>query len=430
MNYIYILIAISALLCYIRKSYTTFLLLYFALMTKIYMFDTISEVSAFGEDLGMLISILLIPIICIDKSYIYRFKSNIFTIYIYIYIIFYIVEFLITVHLGYDNYTDAFKVIRKSFIFLSFFIFATIPTDSIMSFAKIAFGITSIQCVFFIMQLWDVSILRGYDQEQFSQNSCYTNTPTLLHYLVFVIPFMKCSTKLKVFLFVLFLVVIFMSRIRGNIIALFVAFSYLIIKQKPTKKTLVYVLLILFMIPIAIKVIDNKSMIGRADVVSDITNVADRKFSYSQYDHSNGTFAFRIAMLSERWNYLINNKQYMILGVGAIHEDSPNCYNRFNFYLGTNNEERYWGQCLIESGDITWVPILLRYGIAGVVVHLVFFVIIFFEANRRKDRLICVCAIIIFYFIRSFDGSFFESYVELWSMSILMSLLCRKSIEK
>ena len=143
-----------------------------------------------------------------------------------------------------------------------------------------------------------------------------------------------------------------------------------------------------------------------------------------------GSSIFRMAMLIERIDYLVKNPQYLLFGVGAIHEDSPNCYNRFDFTLGTRNEGRMFGKCLIESGDITWVPVSLRYGLAGVAIHLTILIIIAKLARKRKDTLKILFPLIIFIFLKSFSGPLFENPIRCIELVIYMSLLTRCSAEK
>jgi hypothetical protein len=100
------------------------------------------------------------------------------------------------------------------------------------------------------------------------------------------------------------------------------------------------------------------------NVVKDPTNV------YQKYSTgaSGGTFAFRIATLSERIIFMCHNPQYFPFGVGCIHEDSD--ANTFYFNLGTHNENFKNNKETIGSADITWVEILMRYGLIGVLLYL------------------------------------------------------------
>lgn len=94
-------------------------------------------------------------------------------------------------------------------------------------------------------------------------------------------------------------------------------------------------------------------------------------------DYSNvretGTLAFRTALLMERWKYILSNPEYLPFGVGMIDENSPN--NRFNFFMGTAQDNLKFGKSQIESVDLLWATPLLRYGIMGIIFYCLFFIL-------------------------------------------------------
>ena len=134
-------------------------------------------------------------------------------------------------------------------------------------------------------------------------------------------------------------------------------------------------------------------------------------------------------MLTERVLYLAENPRYLLTGVGTMHEDSPSTLSRFRFYIGTRNDERYYGRCLIESGDITWVPIVLRYGLIGVFIHAMLFVIMIGEAKKRKDVLFVLAPLYFSLVFFSFDGAFFEMPVFFYQLILFLALMSRAIYE-
>ena len=153
------------------------------------------------------------------------------------------------------------------------------------------------------------------------------------------------------------------------------------------------------------------------EIVQDPANLADN------YNSGSGTFTFRMAMLMERVFYLIENPKYLMTGVGTMHEESPSTLDQFDFLLGTINEDSYSGKGIIECSDITWVPIVLRYGLIGTVLHFMMFVVIIRKARNRKDVLFVLAPFYLGAFILSFDGSFFENPIQLFLLSLFLSLV-------
>ena len=81
----------------------------------------------------------------------------------------------------------------------------------------------------------------------------------------------------------------------------------------------------------------------------------------------------------ERAEYLNSHPGDALLGVGMIHEESN--HNKFSFRLGTMNSSFKYGRCMIESNDIAWCPILLRFGYIGVMLFFLYLLIIVMACN-------------------------------------------------
>ena len=163
--------------------------------------------------------------------------------------------------------------------------------------------------------------------------------------------------------------------------------------------------------------------------LEEIGYVLKQSGDFSQIDISNGTFSFRMAMLTERIVWLLDNPRYLLTGVGTMHEDSPKTLQMFDFRIATRNEDRYYGHTIIESGDITWVPIVLRYGLLGVFVHIMLFLILFINTRNRKDTLVMLAAFTICLFVGTFDGAYFEIPLNVYILSFLYAVVSRSNYE-
>jgi hypothetical protein len=184
--------------------------------------------------------------------------------------------------------------------------------------------------------------------------------------------------------------------------------------------------------PIAMGVLEKKSAVSGSSMSTgeEIQLLFTGVDNLRQVGNEGGSSIFRFAMLIERFDYLIQNPEYLMFGVGAIHEDSPNCYNRFDFALGTRNEGRMFGKCMIESGDITWLPVTLRYGLVGIAMHLFILITIAKLARKRNDVLKILFPLIIFFFMKSFSGALFEKPWGCIELVIFLSMISRCITEK
>lgn len=106
---------------------------------------------------------------------------------------------------------------------------------------------------------------------------------------------------------------------------------------------------------------------------------------YNDFENESGTLTFRVMLLMERIDYLLNNPRYTVFGIGTRHEDSPKTKRQFDFNLGTiNHKTLEIGQ--ISSADLAWVTPLMRFGFLGIALFLYLsWTIIQFLYKRRKD---------------------------------------------
>ena len=434
---LYILIFILAFVAFVGKKYTLFLVLALGLMTNLFMLDTTPEESLLlrGSDLALILFVVLIPCAYNRNRKIFQINGDPITRWVYIFLIFYWLELFLTVILGNETLYNGLRVIRVSFVMCSFFIIKTIPLAYFKSFLKVALWITLIQGILYILQFAGFSFLSGaHHDETFiigKADASTINIPTLCFlyiYYVWKADYLK-SWRILVFIFLISLV--FLSFVRGSIIAVLLGLIYFILFDQKRRYRILMLLLCLILIPVSIKVIDAKSTVGSGGSgLKEIGFVFNNRKNLSKLDSSDGNFSFRIAMLTERLEYLFDNPEYLLTGVGTMHEDSPKTLSKFNFNLGTTNQGRAYGHTIIESGDIAWVPISLRYGIIGVFIHLMLFLVLFFSTHKRRDFLSFLAAFTICMFIRSFDGPYFESPTLIFIHSLCFAMVSRANLDE
>lgn len=340
-----------------------------------------------------------------------------------------------TVLTGAENLVWALKVARIPLLAITFFVIRLIPSSEIKHFLRYAFVITIINCVLFYLEFLgvdtmpDVSPDKGLKTLGFA-SEC--NTPILSFVFLFCCLSKQIVTKWRTFLLVFFIGILLLTFVRTYILAFIIcAFLYLLIQKTDKSLLFKYAVSAMILYPVMTYVFGSKDLAAGADSSSDMKNILSGDFldPTTNIHSTNGTFAFRISMLAERVQYLTSNPKYLLQGVGLIHEDSPNCYQRFNFVLGSPNSGRINGVCIIESGDNAWVPIVLRYGLVGTAIYLYFFILVYKSARRRTDDLIILAPISLFYFLISFSGPFFDRANYYLIVCLILGLLSRLEVE-
>lgn len=361
--------------CWSDKKYDWMLIIITAFFTQCY--GLLPE-SAFIINPYDYVNVFLI-IVCIisymkDESFFNAKKMN-FIYFIYLLIAYQLFEVIRTIYIGAESIGFIIKVARINIIYLSFFVLRTIPIQSFNRYIKLNLFFCLVQGAFFYLQPLGINFLQGRVDEITSagQISRYANYPEFTLFYLFYCFFYNKEIYNKIIYTCFWGGMLILGQSRGDIIAVALAlvFYYLIKNKLKYYVTLIPIAIIATYIVIPMFQYRDES--SRTNFLEDITNIITAE-SFTEIQNNGGNFTFRIAMLAERFNYLIENPQYILTGVGCIHEDSPYCYERFEFIIGTENEERINGYCLIESGDITWVPILLRYGLLGTFIFLLFLV--------------------------------------------------------
>ena len=137
-----------------------------------------------------------------------------------------------------------------------------------------------------------------------------------------------------------------------------------------------------------------------------------------------GNTTFRLYMLAERYKYLTTNPQYYLFGIGNIIEQNfPT-----TFHIGGFNKEMR-RPTQLDTGDISWSPIILRTGMIGLVIYLILtFKFILFKNRTNKDKLYITLKayLLATLMVISFAGSTFSSG-RFWVMPIICISMISKA---
>ena len=450
MTILYMMMAAAAVWAYSSRRYCIFMVLYFAIISQLFLLDWSGTTQQRCADICILINIALIPFVRVQSGKYkivrelpdgtireetanlgYSLKGDPFAIFIVVFILFYLLEFVITVAGGAETPLNAFKVVRISLLMLGYFVFRAIPVRHLYRFFDIGLCITLFQGLLFLLQFAGIHLIVGYDAEKVAAEGFVfaLNIPNLTYFYIFYVLKTDRFGKWKYPIFIFLFALVLLTFVRAVLLALVIALLIFFLREGKVRTMIPGFILLLVMLPFMAGVFRTKSQVRTTSTGDDIMQVLTDLDNISAYSFRSGTFTFRIAMLAERIQYLADYPEYAPLGVGAIHEDSPNCYNRFDFILGTSNEDKVGDKCQIDSGDIAWGPVVLRYGWVGTLLHLAFFVVLLIISWRGKGAVTIIFPIFILYFINTFDSVFFEAGFPIFFSCLMMGWHFRESRE-
>lgn len=426
-----IILLIFLFYCWFNRKYEWALIIITFFLTEGYGFMPSSIFIIKSYDYVILFVLIISIINYIENKTYFKVKQNKIVYLIYILLTYQLFEIIQTFYTNAESFGNIIKVARINIIFLAFFILRQIPISAFKKYFKLNLYFCTIQGIFFYLQPLGIEILQGRVDEATSAGEItrFANYPEFTIFYIFYCFFGKKNMYSKIFYTFFWGGMIILGQSRGDITVVALAFIiYYLIKNK-LKYYAVLIPAIILGIYIVIPMFQYRDIDSRSNFIEDITNIITAE-NFTEIENNGGTFTFRIAMLVERFNYLMENPQYLLTGVGCIHEDSPNCYERFDFIIGTRNEGRINGYCLIDSGDITWVPIILRYGLIGTSIYLLFLIywisIGLRYLKRSKNPIyIATSLIAITTSILTINTVLFDSYIRSYNLLLYIIFLIK-----
>ncbi|WP_221411476.1 hypothetical protein [Dysgonomonas sp. 216] len=164
------------------------------------------------------------------------------------------------------------------------------------------------------------------------------------------------------------------------------------------------------------------------DFSNDINSVIEGAFlDYMSEDaDQKSTFLFRIALLYERVEYMAKDPMNLFWGVGFMHEDSALSEQKFDFVIGVYDRNNY-KVIQLDSSDISWVPFLLRLGIAGTVIYLSIYLVMTLAFFRKKEDIYMLVALLYILYIVTTSIASSMLYE---SQTIIPAILCYIILQK
>ena len=435
---IFILLVIFAVCLYIWDYKIPALLIFFFFMTS--GFNLIPEdmmVNHFfskGMDYAILIiaGIVIIDSLCI-KNYLNPDKL------LWMILIFYA---FLTVCIIYNRFVldiswkEIIRTTRYNVLWIAYLVFRNLPKERLLFLLKCLF-LTTVGCaVLFLLQivlnerilneamkvyvvLFGVKIPRFYNQ------------PDMLQIFTFMaIYFNPYKGKIKIITTVILVIALLGAFHRSLLMAFILAVSMGYIIRLPFIKRVVSLTAVAiigfgFIVFWGYKFANSRTIRDIAIVASGNVAALDIK-NIDIEELQKSTFTFRIAHLLERNQYLLDHPKARLLGAGLMTEDSRLTDLMFDFKVGLA-EEILGRTVQLDTGDISYSVLIMRYGYLGtvIVLSLYIFLMVYFYKNRKDP----VGLFSFVYLIVVMVGSFASSIL-IQPISFLCPLITYNVVQK
>lgn len=363
-----------------------------------------------------------------DRKY-FNSKNDVFGKIFIAILLYYLFEFIRTIVFKIETPSFAFKVVRYITVLFFYFYLRKLSYSTFEKLFHFILICNVVQGIFFYLQLVGVQdILSGRidEAERVGQITRYANYPGFsLFFTIYYVIKEKGNIFFRLFMIVFFAVMPVIGQTRSAIISPAIAIiAYFIIKRKIKYSIYIALGAIFFQLVVnpMFEYRDRHREKSTVDEIITIINNPTEAYDTYTSERNAGTFAFRIAMLVERVNYLADNPKYIPFGTGCIHEESPN--NKFNFKIGTRNERALRGYSMTDGSDISWARILLLFGTIGTFLFILLLYKWFrYYLSYTKDSTNCLFLTSLFYSITVFFLSFNSGNLILISHLIYTQIL-------
>jgi hypothetical protein len=387
-SFIFIIASIFGLYSYQTRKYSNFVISLFFILTSGFGFvATPEEIRLTDIALFMCLSIAFSNFIRDGKFF--SAKNDSIAKIIYVLLGYYTIIAILTVLLERDSFLYSFKIWRLELFYLAYFTFRKIPISETEKAFKFILVMTVIAMFFFILQFIGLTGILYQDagDELFSRTDKgrFRNLPFLAAPLIFYLLYYNGQLKYRnVFLF-LFIAAVILAQSRGLMIGILISIViYQLLIRKFSKLAQKLVLLgvfaVLFLPILQHRFVSKEGSGQDIGFFEEINKGFSLSTDFTKYDRTDieGNFSFRMFLITERIQYLFSHPEYLLSGVGTIHENSP--YNRLDFVIGSVKVDDS-GDLIVQqldTNDISFAAHLLRYG------FLYFIIFIYFMCSSIK----------------------------------------------
>lgn len=335
--------------------------------------------------------------------------------------------FIRTIILKEEFFSFALASYRTYLLFFSFWLVQELKEWEIKRLLKQIAAITIVSTVLFDLQpLLDIKIL----QHANVAGTRYRNIPYLAYFFMLLATIRLDFSRWKsVALVLMFLIAIVLTKHRAVMMAyIFCVGLHLLMTKKGGRFVQYGIIGLVFSLfageAIMTRFEDDKGSQSTIEDIKAVVNLDYESAVNNEFENANGTFSFRVLLLTERVDYMIKHPRNAVFGLGTRHEDSPKTQKQFDFILGTDNQRGGIGQ--ISSGDLAWVNPLMRFGFFGIalLLYLSWVISKFFYRNRNiSDMTMAAFLFYIFLLLTSFKNDHLYGNMQLFYVYLLIEYI-------
>jgi hypothetical protein len=270
------------------------------------------------------------------------------------------------------------RVFRVNLFLLSFGVFFIVPTPVLMRLFHTIAVITVIQSVIFLFQLVIGQALLNSTMagsevatttvEKFAFTRFY-NTPVFLTPTVFYYLFQfRCRSRAIHWGVLGILLVTVIAPLHRNYIFGIVVMSSLYVLFQQTRSQRAFYISLLVVIGYGVSTVDMISY-RINEGLTDFNKTFTTGQSLATTDYGENTFAFRMAHLFERINYITAKPGGYVFGIGLLSENTRQA-EQLSFEVGAF-DERTGRISQINTGDIAWSLLILQLGFVGTILFII-----------------------------------------------------------
>jgi len=436
---IFIILVVFAIGLYIRDYKVPALIIFFFFITS--GFNLIPEeimtnkLFSKGMDYAILIigGIVIVDSFCI-KSYLKPDKLFWFIFVFYMFLAICVIYNKYVIGVGWK---EIIRTARYNVLWIAYLVFRNLPKEKLHLLLKWLFSITVFCSTLFLLQIiLNTRILNDamkvYIQLFGMKIPRFYNQPDMLQIFTFMaIYFNPYKGKIKIITAIILILALLGAFHRSLVIAFFAAISIGYVICLPRIKRVVILTSVaiigLFFIVFWGYQFANSRTIKDIAIVTSGNVAAIDDLEIDMDDLQNSTFTFRIAHLLERNQYILDHPKSMLFGVGLMTEDSKLTDKMFDFHIGLIEETLGGKIAQLDTGDISYSILFMRYGYLGALLNLSLYIFLmgYFYKNRQDS----VELFSFVYFVVVIIISFF-SHILILPVTFLLPLITYSVVKK
>lgn len=341
-------------------------------------------------------------------------------------------------HYGFAPF-EIFRVLKWSLPFGFFFLTRTLSVSDAKRLLLLLLKITIFLNVCYIIQCFTGKPILNYyiDNVAIGEGGIarFYNKPIFSTFFLLLLLFNNgrlLPNKVKLVSILVLVAALILSLNRIEIFGFIIAYLICLFcgSSKIGKKVQHAAIILLMVIPVmfVMNMRENESY-NKVSSFDDVKTVLSGGFRSNQYvSEQSGTFTFRFAMMSERFDYMAKcSVLENIFGLGLGQDDYKKVEQKYNFSIGTFTINH--GVSQLSSADFAWIGLICQWGLLGTFLFICVYYNYqrFFFLNRRNTLSIVSFAYLVYLFIWSFAGSTFSQAAYYILPMISYSLIYKKN---